>query len=177
MRTRVILPSYASYLLRAFLPALGAAVLFFVLILELADLFMNLVQYMQNQVPLASIVRAMVLYAPRCVAWSIPVATLFSISYTLGTMHANNELMAVYASGVSMFAFALPFVVFSFILSFGYLVFEDAVVIPTQAAKRAITKQFLKTGGPPAVMGHITIVGSDGLLVWSVANYDAQTDA
>lgn len=170
------LPSFSTFLLKAFLPALGASVLFFVLILELGDLFANLVAYMQNQVTAAAILKGMLLFLPRCLAWALPVATLFSISYTLGSMHASNELMAVFASGVSLRAFALPLLVFSFALSAGYLVFEDAVVIPTQAAKRSLTRQLLKVGQAPAVISQVTIMGSDGRLVWSCASYDAQAD-
>lgn len=169
-------PTLALYLTRAFVPTLAVAMLFFVLVLEMADLFLNIVQFVQNDVPLGSILKAMALYAPKCASWSLPVATLFAVSYTLGTLYANNELIAVFASGISRASFSAPLLALALALCAGFFAFDDAVVIPTLAAKKALTKSMLKTG-EPAGAADVTILGEGKRFVWNVRYFDRKNSA
>ncbi len=159
------------HVLLSFIPVLVVSMLFFVLLLEMADLFMNIVQYVQNDVPLPTIGRSMMLYLPRAVSWALPIATLFSVSFTLGTMYANNELIVVFGSGISLWSFVTPLLILSFFLSFGFLIFDDALVIPSVAAKKELNKTMLKTG-EPAGAANVTILGSNRKMVWSVRYFD-----
>lgn len=177
MKAGRISPTFSGYLLAAFLPAFFVAMTFFVLVLEMGDLFINLVQYLQNDVPPAAILRIFALYLPKCLSWALPIATLFTVSYVLGTMYANNELMAVFASGVSLGAFALPLVVMAGAMSLGFLVFEDRVVIPSLAAKKELAKTFIQTGSQGVSPTDLTIMGDGGRLVWSVRYFDALNDS
>ncbi len=145
--------------------------MFFVLLLEMADLFVNIVQYVQNEVAFTLIARSMLLYLPKCISWALPIATLFSVSYTLGTMYANNELIVVFGSGISLTSFVSPLLLLALALSAGFFVFDDYVVIPAIAAKKELTKSMLKTGEPTG-SADVTILGESRRIVWNIRYYD-----
>jgi lipopolysaccharide export system permease protein len=118
-------------LLRQFVPIFLVALIFFVLLLQLIDVFGAIWRYVAHDVPAREVARIALLYVPKCVSFALPVSFLFAISYTLGIFYANNELFAIFGSGVSLHRLVLPFIVLGLLLSAGSFFFEDAVVIPT----------------------------------------------
>lgn len=124
-----------AYLFKLFIPVFAGAILFFALVLNLVDLLMNLWLYLQNEVPAAVILKVILLYIPKTVWYATPLAILFACSYTLSNLYARNELTAVFASGVSLFHFTFPLLVFSFLMSFAMFTFEDKLVVPTYSKK------------------------------------------
>lgn len=111
------------------------ALLFFVLILQMVDLFSNLWRYLNQDVPLGLILQIQLYYLPKCISYAVPIALLFSVAYTLGQLYANNELIALLGSGVSLRYAILPLLVLGFLLGLLMFRFEDAVVIPSFAEK------------------------------------------
>lgn len=111
------------YLFRLFLPAFFVAFLFFILLLELGEVFGSLVQFLENNVSISQIMKIMILYIPKCVSFSLPLAILFAGSYTMGNMYAQNELISVFSSGMSLTRFTIPLLIFGFILSLGMVFF------------------------------------------------------
>ncbi|HAK47577.1 MAG TPA: YjgP/YjgQ family permease, partial [Spirochaeta sp.] len=106
-------------IIKQFLPTLIVALFFFILILEMVDLFANLWRYINNEVSVSQMLEVFIYYIPRCVNFSLPMALLFSVSYTLGNYYANNELIAIFGSGVSLFRFVIALVFFGMLFSFG----------------------------------------------------------
>jgi len=164
-------PTLDAHVAVSFLPVFAVSMMFFVLLLEMADLFVNIVQYVQNDIAFTLIMQSMLLYLPKCVSWALPIATLFSVSYTLGTMYANNELIVVFGSGISLTSFVAPLMVLALVLSAGFLAFEDNIVIPSTAAKKELTKTMLKTGEPTG-SADVTILGESRRIVWNIRYYD-----
>jgi lipopolysaccharide export system permease protein len=134
----------AKYLYKRFMPVFAGAVAFFSLVLVLVDLLMNLWKFIQNQVPVLQVFYLMLLYVPKTVWYAVPLGILFASSFTLSNLYADNELTAVFASGVSLFKFALPLLVFSFFMSFALFAFEDRLVVKTYAKKTEMQSQMLK---------------------------------
>lgn len=124
-----------KYILKKFIPLFIASLLFFAFVLVLVDLFMNLWNFISNSVPAPTVFKIMLLYFPKALWYSAPLAILFAVSYTLSDFYANNELVAVFASGVPLIKFTAPLLVFSFLMSFGLFYFEDFVVVDTYAKK------------------------------------------
>ena len=107
----------ARFLLRTFLPVFLAALVFFILIIQLVDLFANLVRYLNLEVPLASIAQVQLLFLPRALAYALPVALLFATGFTLGSLYSNNELIAVFGAGVPIWRFTAPLIALGLLLS------------------------------------------------------------
>ncbi|RKX79694.1 MAG: YjgP/YjgQ family permease, partial [Spirochaetes bacterium] len=128
---------------KAFFPVLILSLLFFILILQLVDLFANLWRYLNQDVPLITIAEIAWLYLPKCVSFSLPLALLFSVSYTLGTLYSNNELISVFGSGISLYKFISPLIAVGFLLSFINIYFEEKIVIKSFREKNELTNTVL----------------------------------
>jgi lipopolysaccharide export system permease protein len=130
-------------IMKDFIPTLMVALIFFVMILQLVDIFANLWRYLNADVPMSAILKVTLLYIPKCVSFALPISVLFSISYTLGNYYANNELIAVFGSGYSLYQITRPLLIFALILSMGGYFFEDRVVIPTFKEKNHMSREIL----------------------------------
>jgi lipopolysaccharide export system permease protein len=161
-------------LLSSFAPVLVGAVLFFVLLLQLIDLFGSIWRYIAHEVPLAEIGRLALLYAPKCVAFSLPIAFLFAVAYTLGQLYARGELAAILGSGISLYRLVAPFLALGILLSAASFFFEDAVVIPTFARRNAAWSAAVKAVSSLS-QANVTVASADQREVYQVDYYnDAQ---
>ncbi len=132
------------YMLRRFFPIYIGALLFFVLVLCLTDLFMNLWNYIAKGVSPKDIGLIIFYYIPKTVWYSVPMAMLFGAAYMLSDFYARNELLAVFACGISLLKFAVPLLVVGVLMSFSLFFFEDKVVVPTYAKKMKIQTSVLQ---------------------------------
>jgi lipopolysaccharide export system permease protein len=162
-------------LLRQFVPIFLGAIVFFVLLLQLMDIFGNIWRYFSHDVPFREVAKIALLYTPKCISFAIPVSFLFAVSYTLGLFYANNELFAIFGSGVSLYRLVVPFLAIGVLLSAGGFWFSDSVVIWTYQQKNqefaAAVKQQVTLS-----QGKVTVTSPDQRVVY-VADYynDAQT--
>ncbi len=124
-----------------FLPVFLISMVFFVLVLQLMDLFTNLWRYLAQDTGFLQILLIGLFYLPKCVSFALPVAVLFSIAFVLGNLYANNELVAIFASGVSLYRLIAPFLLLGAALSVGAFYFEDEVVIGSLQRKKELYQQ------------------------------------
>ena len=132
-----------SMLLRSFLPIFFIALLFFVLTLEMVDIFANLWRYLNNDASVKEILQVAWLYLPKSTSFALPPALLFAVSFTLGNLYARNELISILGAGISFIRFILPLLVLGILLSVGYFFFHEALVIDTYAAKNQLSRELL----------------------------------
>lgn len=120
----------AIYIFKIFFPLLFGALCLFVLGFEIVDLFMNIWKYLFNNVPVPVVLKILALYLPKTITYALPLSILFATCYMLCILSSQNELVALFASGISYFKAMLPLILFSAILSVGYFIFDDKVVVP-----------------------------------------------
>ena len=140
-------------------------------VLVLVDLFMNLWNFISNGVPAKTVFQIMLLYFPKSLWYSAPLSILFAVSYTLSDFYANNELVAVFASGVPLIKFTAPLLVFAFILSFGLFYFEDKVVVPT-FAKKVELQEIVLNREKSLNNDKIVVMSDQGNVVYKADFYD-----
>lgn len=162
------------YLLKRFFFVFLGAVGFFSMVLLLIDLLMNLWNYISNAAPPAQVFRVMILYLPKAVWYSVPLAVLFASSYVLSVFYSNNELIAIFASGVSLFKFTFPLLFVSALMTLGLFLFEDKVVVNTYAQKQALQNDLLNFSKTKN-NDRIVILGEGGNLVYRSEYYDDST--
>lgn len=165
-----------AMVLKQFFPVFFVTMIFFILLLELFDLFANIFQYINNDVTILSILYVSYLYLPKCISFALPIALLFAIAYTLGNLYANNELIAVFGSGISLYRFTLPLILVGLILSIGAFYFDDRVVIPTYREKNSLSMQLM--GLKPSLSNtNVTIISGSGKIIYNLDYYndDART--
>ncbi len=129
---------------RLFVPVLLLAILFFVLILQLVDFFGNLWGYLANNASFGKIALVALYYLPKCISFALPIALLFAVSLTLGTLYTNNELISIFGSGVSLYRLVTPVIALGLLLSIGAFFFQEDVVIETFQKKNRLTDAMLQ---------------------------------
>lgn len=155
----------------SFLPIFFAALFLFLLILELVDLFGNIVRYLNNNATINDIILSVFLFMPKCISYAVPLSMLFAISYTLGMMHANNELIIVYGSGIQLPLMLAPIFSFAILLSIGGFFLDDAVVLPAQKTRIALLRKM--TGQTVSLSkSEVTLIGRGKSTVWHADFYD-----
>jgi lipopolysaccharide export system permease protein len=159
------------YLLKLFLPALGAALGLFALVLELVDLFGNLWRYLALDAPLLSILKVMALYLPTALSNGLPIALLFAAAYSLAALYAANELTVIFGSGVSLGTFTAPLFIIAALLCVGSFFFDDGVVLKTVKSKNELSQKLL---GQNSSMSNpdVTVISRDGEVVYRAQFYD-----
>ncbi|WP_296328280.1 LptF/LptG family permease [uncultured Treponema sp.] len=160
-----------EYLFRKVIPLFLGALVFFGLVLVMVDLMMNLWNFISNGVPGLKVLRIMALYIPKCLWYATPIAILFAVSYTLSDLYANNELIAIFASGISLTRFTFPLLVFAFGMSFALFFFDDKVVVPTYAKKTAEQEEALKKD-KSLNNDKIVILSENGNITYKAEFYD-----
>ena len=158
------------YLYKKIIPLYLGAMFFFSLVLNLVDLFMNIANYLQNNCLVKDILTVMLYYAPKTIWYAVPVAMLFSVSYTLSDMYATNELEALFASGVSLFRFTYPALILSILFSFGLYFFENHLVVWTYEKKILLQEELLnnKVSGNNA---EVIVISDNGRVIYKVRKY------
>lgn len=156
---------------RALLPVFGVAMVFFILILQLVDLFANLWRYINNDVGIREIATVALFYIPKCIAFSLPIASLFSVSFCLGSYQASNELISLFGSGISLRRFTLPILFFGALLCVAGFFFEDQVVIKTYRIKNSLHRKYLNQN-PSFNKSQPTVLGENNRLIYYAEYYD-----
>lgn len=163
--------TFFRYLMKKFIPSFFIAVFFFAFILDLADILINLWNYIQNAVPLSQVFRVMLLYFPKCLWYTAPLSVLFAISFTLSGLYADSEMTAVFASGVSLFRFTMPLLILSILLSFAFFKFENAVVVPCYKSKVQIQNMLLNNEKSKN-NDDVVVISEGGNIVYKAGFYD-----
>jgi lipopolysaccharide export system permease protein len=161
-------------LLASFFPVFVYALTFFVLMLQLVDLFPDLVRYLDSEVPATEILRVQLLYTPKAVSYALPMSLLFAVSFTLGSYYSNNELIAVFGSGTSLYRFVLPILALGMVFGSASFFFEEHVVIDTLEEKGRLSRQILNANVSFSNT-NVTVMGESGRLVYHADYYNDAT--
>ncbi len=162
-------------LLRTFTPVFVLSLSFFVLIIQLMDLFGNLVRYLNLEVPFTQIAMVQLLFIPRSVSFALPIALLFAAAYSLGTLYANNELIAVFGAGVSVRSFTAPLIILGLFFSAGLFLFQEYLVIRTYREKNELSRQLLNISRSFSNT-NITVRSAAGDFIYSAEYYNDATE-
>ena len=133
-----------ALVLRIFLSMFVVALLFFVFILQIVDVFTYIWRYINLGVAIREIAVVQLSYLPKCLFFALSPSLLFAIAFTLGTLYPNNELISVFGAGISLYRLVLPLIVAGAFLSAGVFFFEEHVVIDTFRTKNALAEDLLR---------------------------------
>ncbi|GMO46748.1 MAG: LptF/LptG family permease [Treponemataceae bacterium] len=159
------------YIFSLFMPRFLGAAAFFSFVIVFVDLMMNLWHYISESAPMVSVATVEFLYLPKAMFYAIPVSILFASSHTLSYLYARNELLAVFASGVPLFTFTLPVLLFSFVCAFALFFFDDNIVVPYYAQKVELQNAIL--GRQKSLnSSRIVVISDRGNIVYKADLYD-----
>ncbi|MDR0475387.1 MAG: LptF/LptG family permease [Treponema sp.] len=159
------------YLVKQFIPIFFVAVVMFMLLLSLIDLFANLWRYLNYEVPVKEILTVSYFYLPKSFSYAMPISLLFASAYTLGDLYARNELNTIFASGIPFWRFSVPLIVIGFLAAFFSFFFDDRMVIPTLKKKNDLQRILLHQQSAEN-NSDIVIKARNGELIYSVDYFD-----
>ncbi|MEK7578664.1 MAG: LptF/LptG family permease [Patescibacteria group bacterium] len=125
-----------NYLLKEFsLPFIfSLAVLIFVMLIG------NLVQLVEliitKGVNLISVLKLFLFLIPYLLTFIIPIAVLAAALLSLGRLSSDNEILAIRASGISIFKLILPLFIVGLIASLLLVIFNDRIIPKAHYASR-----------------------------------------
>ena len=112
------------------------------LMLLSVDLFSNLDSYLTNEVPALTIIKMTLLYAPEAALFAFGPSLLFSASFFLSQLNANNEYICLLGSGLSYRRIVTPILILGLIFSTFQFIFSEQVQIPASKS-RAVAEDSL----------------------------------
>jgi lipopolysaccharide export system permease protein len=163
--------TFYMMLVKFFIPIFFVTLLFFVLVFELMDAFSNLWRYISNDVGFSDIAMISLLYLPKCISYSMPIALLFSCTYVLGHLYMNNELISIFGSGISLYVFVMPLLIIGLLLSVGGFFFDEYVVIDTFKKKNQLFQYIIKHTVSYS-NSNVTVISDDNAFIYQVNYYN-----
>jgi len=102
-----------------------------------------------------------------------PLAILLATLHTLGNLNKNREIVALKASGVSLFKIVLPFFLIGLLLSFAEFIINDYLVPQARFASTMIREREIEKKGDfsRGVMRHVTLRGTKNRIFY-VGSYN-----
>jgi lipopolysaccharide export system permease protein len=123
-------PSFVTsrYLIGEFFGIFVPIMLTFVLLYVVVDVFDRLTILLKNQATLGAALRYFLFKIPLMVTQIMPPAVLMSMLLSLGMLSRRNEIIALRASGVSLYQTAIPLLSVAVVISVGTLAWNETVV-------------------------------------------------
>ncbi len=121
-----------------------AALLAFVVIFLVVNLFEKVSKFLEYDVPMGIIIKYYLFMVPYIVKWMNPIAVLLGVLFSLGTLSRNLEITAMTAAGLSLRRIILPVMVLGLAVSGAVFVFGETVVPYADARKEEIETVYIK---------------------------------
>ena len=128
-------------------------VLFGFVVLMLVFTFFDLVSdILRNHIPLSTVGQYLVNLTPDMLYQIAPLAVLIAVLVTFGVLNRNSELIAMKATGISLYRLVVPIVSIAAILSVSLFLFDE-YYLPQANRKQEALRNIIK-GRPPQTVLH-----------------------
>lgn len=160
-----------KYLLRLFLTPLFSCLFTFISIYIIIDLFGHLDEIIREQMGLGLLLVYYLSYIPSIIVQITPIALMIATMYTLGNLARHNEIIALRASGISVWGTLKPFIITGLFISFFMLILNDRVV-PSSNQRFLKIKEWKfdkkKTADiPNSPLRNVAIYGADNKIIYA----------
>lgn len=132
-----------KYIILQFIKNFLFALLCFIIIFILVDLFENLDKFIDNKVGLLIVFRYYLLFSPEIIRLITPIAVLLATLFTAGRMVTFNEIIGVKNAGVSLMRFMLPFLAIGMVITCISLYFNNWIVPQSNKSKYSLERNYL----------------------------------
>jgi lipopolysaccharide export system permease protein len=133
-----------KYIVVSFAKIYLFALLCFILIFILIDLFETLDRFIDNRIPASTIISYYYYYTPEIIKLVTPVAVLLATLFTAGSMVNYNEIIALKNTGISLIRFMLPFLSSGIVITSFSMYFNNWVVPEANKKKFYIERNLLR---------------------------------
>jgi len=127
-----------GYILGKFVKGFILSLFIFVIVSHIVHLVGEIDTYIDKNASVFDIGLFYLYYTPFVIVLTTPVATLLSAIFTVGLMARRNELLAIKASGVSLWRIALPLLAIGLVISVTVFISADKLLPYTNQKKSDI---------------------------------------
>jgi lipopolysaccharide export system permease protein len=121
-----------------------AALLAFVVIFLVVNLFEKFSKFLEYDVPMGVVVKYYLFMIPYIIKWMNPIAVLLGVLFSLGALSRNLEITAMTAAGLSLRRIIMPVIILGLAISAGVFVFGETVVPYADTRKEEIETVYIK---------------------------------
>jgi len=130
------------YILRYFLSSLLLITLAIGLLIVAINMVEEISSFIDNDIPLLTIVEYYTFFAGWILKSFLPVFVLLASLTTIGILARRNEILALKASGMSLYRIAAPLLLLTFLLSLGHIYYNE-MIFPEANKKRVEMKEYI----------------------------------
>ncbi len=143
------------YLLKSFFSALIVVTLGFGLTIIIINIIEELQDFVDHQVPLVKIVEYYFYWSGWVIKSFLPMFVLLASLFSLSLIARRNEILALKASGFSLYRIALPYMVVALLMSGGHFYYNE-YIFPPANKKRLEIKEYVIEKRSRTSGSHIT---------------------
>jgi LPS export ABC transporter permease LptG/LPS export ABC transporter permease LptF len=141
-----------SYVVREFLGTFFLVLTGFVLLMLVSTFFELMGDIIRNHIPLTTVGAYLVNLTPDMLYQIAPLAVLIATLVTFGVLNRNSEIIAMKATGISLYRLVVPIVSIAAILSISLFLF-DQYYLPQANRRQEALRNTIK-GRPPQTVTH-----------------------
>ena len=154
------------YTITSILKTAIVTILIFALILAAVELFSKMDQIMHSSVDPVRLVEYIILSLPEYLMMAASISLLFSVTYFLSTLSANNEMIPILNAGVSPVRLRVPIIVLAIVLTaLGFLFQEHTVIAAATRHDELETELFGASSTRDS--RNIVLTDEDGYLIYT----------
>ena len=154
------------YTISSILKVAVVTIMLFALILAAVELFSKMDQIMNGDIAPLRIAEYIVLSLPQYLLMVASIAFLFSVTYYLSTLSANNELIPILNAGVSPRRLKAPIVVLAIVLTILGSVYQEKAVIAINAVHDELEVELFGSSSTRDTR-NIVLSDPDGYLIYT----------
>jgi LPS export ABC transporter permease LptG/LPS export ABC transporter permease LptF len=141
-----------QYVVLEFLKMFALVLVGFVLLMLVFTVFDLLTDILRNHIPTATVGLYLINLTPSMLYQIAPLAVLIAVLVTFGVLNRNSEIIAMKATGISLYRLVVPIVSIAAILAVSLFLFDEFYV--PQANKRQDGLRNLIKGKPAQTVSH-----------------------
>ncbi len=165
-----------KYIFKGFIFPFLWCVFIFMVMAIIIDIFSFIDEIVKFKIPIGAIVSFYVFYSPTIFIQVSPMAALLSTIYMLSGLNKNNEIIAMKASGLSLWRIILPLLVIGIVISGCVFIVNDKIVPVSSKVSNVIRREELEKGKEakhPKILDNVALYGSGNRIIFARA-YDTE---
>ena len=141
-----------GYVIREFLTTFSLVLSSFVMLMLVFTFFELVGDILRNHIPLTTVGDYLINLTPSMLYQIAPLAVLIAVLVTFGVLNRNSEIIAMKATGISLYRLVIPIVSISAILAVSLFLFDEFYL--PQANRRQEALRSTIKGRPPQTFLH-----------------------
>ncbi|KAA3619735.1 MAG: LPS export ABC transporter permease LptG [Calditrichaeota bacterium] len=163
------------YIAKTFLTNVVFGLTTFIVIFVVIDAVEKLSIFLDRGAPLVVVAKFYIYYIPYIVVLTAPISMLLAAMFCVGQLSKYSELVAMKASGISLYRIFAPLFLVSLIISIFFIYFGEVAVPRANLLKADIKTHYLDKKGPrgPRRVTNLALRDENGNRIF-IGNYDTR---